>query len=299
MSKRYLVTGASGQLGGYLLRELHGRGSVVVAWSGSRRGELFGVPLQPVDLADPDAVAPAFRACRPDIVLHAAAIARLAECFRDPEQAQRVNTRGTATLAGLAAEANARLVHVSTDLVFDGESGGYREEDVPSPTSIYGQSKLAAEEAARLAPRSIVARVSLLFGPSVVGRPSFFDEQIGALRAGRPIPLFVDEWRTPLSLSTAARALVDLAESDEVELLHLGGPERLSRLEMGLRLAEFLQADPAAIVATQRDRATAAEPRPRDVSLDSSLWRKLFPATPWPNYREALAEMARMASGLV
>jgi dTDP-4-dehydrorhamnose reductase len=289
---RFLLTGASGQLGAYLLRQLTAAGADVTAWSGARRGELFGVPFQPVDLADSDAVAAAFRQARPQTVIHAAAVASIAECHRDPTRARRVNVDGTATLAELAARAGARLVLVSTDLVFDGESPPYSEGDPPAPLSIYGRSKADAEAAALAAPRAAVARVSLLFGRTLTGRPSFFDQQAEALRAGRPVTLFADEWRTPLHLATAARALVALAHSDFTGLLHLGGPERLSRLEMGHRLAHFLGADSGVLLASRRADAPAPEPRPRDVSLDSSLWRRLFPALPWPGWEEALRREA-------
>ena len=283
-----LLTGASGQLGAYLLRELAAAGMEVTAWSGARRGELFGVSLQPVDLADGDAVAVAFRQARPEAILHAAAVASVAECHRDPERARRVNVGGTAALAELAAAAGARLVLVSTDLVFDGERAPYREADLPAPLSAYGRSKADAEAAALAAPRAAVARVSLLFGRALTGRPSFFDQQADALRGGRPVTLFIDEWRTPLHLATAARALVTLARADFSGVLHVGGPERLSRLEMGQRLARFLGADPGVIVPALRADAPAPEPRPRDVSLGSSLWRRLFPALPWPGWEEAL-----------
>src|SRR5262249_55315573 len=117
---RLLITGASGQLGAYLLRELQDQADVI-AWSGSSRGRLFGFPLHPVDLGDADAVAAAFREARPEAILHAGAWARVADCCRDPQGARRVNTRGTAQLAELAAAIGSRLVMVSTDLVFDGE----------------------------------------------------------------------------------------------------------------------------------------------------------------------------------
>jgi dTDP-4-dehydrorhamnose reductase len=286
-----LVTGASGQLGGYLLRELADTGTPVTAWSGSRASRVLGVPLQPVDLADADGIAAAFREARPSAVLHAAALASVAECRRDPALARQVNTQGSALLAELASQAKARLLLVSTDLVFDGECGGYREADVPAPLSVYGRTKAEAEQAVLAVPRSVVVRVSLLFGPTHSGRPAFFDEQVAALRECRPVTLFADEWRTPLDLATAARALVAVLRSDVGGLLHLGGPERLSRVDMGRRLATYLGAEGASIVAATRDSVPSAEPRPRDVSLDASRWRELFPAQPWPRFEEALAGM--------
>jgi dTDP-4-dehydrorhamnose reductase len=284
---RVLITGASGQLGAYLLRELRG-GPGLAAWGGPTGGECLGVRCRAVDLAEAAAVAAAFREDRPDVVLHAAAWARVADCHRDPEGAERVNAAGTRALAELAGDCGARLVLVSTDLVFDGEHAPYREDDPPAPLSVYGRTKARAEAALSGLPRGVVARVSLLYGPSLAGRPSFFDDQVRALRQGRLVKLFADEWRTPLDLATAARALVELAHSDVTGVLHIGGPERLSRLEMGRRLAQFLGAGGANIVAVRRDDMPAAEPRPRDVSLDSSRWRGLFPGLPWPAWEEAL-----------
>jgi dTDP-4-dehydrorhamnose reductase len=288
---RLLISGASGQLGGYLLRELSGSPWHVVAWSGARAGEAFGTALEPVALTDSDATARAFRTARPDVVIHAAAVASVAACHRDPQLARLVNVEGSALLAELCAATGARLILVSTDLVFDGVKGAYREDDAPAPLSHYGRTKAEAEQAVLRCPRGVVARLSLLFGPGLTGGASFFDEQLRALREGGPVVCFDDEWRTPLSLRVAARALVGLASSDHEGLVHVGGPERLSRVEMGRRLAARLGADPALVVSKSRLSVAAAEPRPRDTSLDSGLWRRTFPGQAWPAWDEALDEL--------
>ena len=288
---RLLLTGASGQLGAYLLREGLRRGRAITAWSGQRRGELFGCPLRPVDLTDTDAVEAAFREAHPDVIIHAAAMAGVADCHRDPTLAEAINTRGSAWIAELAEQSGARLVHVSTDMVFDGERGGYREEDAVAPLSVYGRTKAEAEHSVLARARTVVVRVSLLFGPALGQRRTFFDEQMAALKEGRPLTLFHDEWRTPLSLLAAARGLLDIAESHIVGLLHLGGPERLSRLDMGRRLAAFLGRDPVGIVSVSRRSAPAVEPRPCDLSLDSSKWRRLFPRARGPDWDDDLREM--------
>ena len=288
---RLLLTGASGRLGGYLLRELARTEWPVVAWTGSHTGRSYGAELEPVDLADRDHVVRAFREARPTAVIHAAALASVAECHRSPERARRVNAEGSGTLARLAAEAGARLVYVSTDLVFDGRRGNYREDDPISPLSIYGTTKAAGEEAVLAVPRNAVVRVTLLFGPTLTGRPSFFDDQLAALRSRRPIRLFRDEWRTPLSLAVAAPALLAVCRADFTGLLHLGGPERMTRLEMGRRLAAYLRSDDRVFVPSGQGDAPVGEPRPRDVSLDSSRWRQLFPKDPWPTFEQALKEL--------
>src|SRR5437879_4650924 len=108
MTERFLVTGATGQLGTYLVRELLSRGHEVVAWSGSRTDRVHGVRAEPVDLTDHVRMADAFRQARPTHVIHAAAMAAVADCARDPIRADAVNHLGTARLAQLAADAGAR-----------------------------------------------------------------------------------------------------------------------------------------------------------------------------------------------
>jgi dTDP-4-dehydrorhamnose reductase len=290
MVKRVLVTGATGQLGAYLVRELIARGRQVVAWGHFGPAAVFGIPARPVDLTASAALASAFREARPDVVIHAAAMAAVSDCARDPVRAEAVNTLATGALGRLCDAAGARLVSVSTDLVFDGERAPYRETDPPAPLSVYGRTKAAAERAVLESAGQAVVRVSLMFGPSINGRANFFDGQVAALRAGQPVRLFHDEWRTPIGLATAARALIEIADADVTGLLHVGGPERMSRAEMGERLAGYLGVATAGIDAGSRLSAIG-EPRPRDTSLDASRWRGLFPATVWPGIEEALSEM--------
>jgi dTDP-4-dehydrorhamnose reductase len=288
---RILVTGASGQLGAYLLRELRRRGFEPAAWSGAQTGELFGCRLEPVNLADADAVCRAFASDAPDVVLHAAAMARIADCYRDAATARRVNFEAIAQLNDLCVAAGVRLVYVSTDLVFDGRRGNYREDDAAKPVSVYGRTKLAAEQVVLSSPAGLVLRASLLYGPSLTGRSAFFDEQIAAIVGRRPVKLFIDEWRTPLDLPTAAAALVTLALSDRAGLFHIGGPQRLSRWQMGQEIAVFLGAGGAMITAARQADVPTPEPRPCDVSLDCSKWRAAFPNEQWPTMREALPQM--------
>jgi dTDP-4-dehydrorhamnose reductase len=288
---RLLLTGASGNLGAYLLRALRGSDISVVAWSGSQACERFGFPLEPVNLGDEGQLASAFARAGPDLILHAGALASVAACYREPTSARAINLDGSEHLVSLAAERGARLVFVSTDLVFDGRKGSYAESDPPGPLSVYGQTKAAAEQQVLKCPGAVVARVSLLFGPTLIARASYFDEQITALQTGQPIRAFVDEWRTPLSLANAARSLLVLARSDYEGLIHLGGPERLSRWEMAQQTAEVLDLDPKPIERASQADLSAPEPRPRDTSLDSSRWQNWFPDQPWPTFSEALQEM--------
>jgi dTDP-4-dehydrorhamnose reductase len=241
-----------------------------------------------VDLTDQDRVTAAFRSAAPDIVVHAAALSRVDQCYRSPQLAEATNARATEQLMELADARHARLLYVSTDMVFDGEKGApYNERDSPAPLSQYGRSKQRGEMFVAGRERAVVARVSLLVGPRLHNGTSFFDEQCQALREGKPLRLFVDEWRTAIDYPTAARALWALALSDLCGILHIGGPQRLSRWEIGLQLADLLRADKTCVRPITHAEMPAAEPRPRDVSLDSSRWRRLFPDIPWRPWTES------------
>lgn len=288
---RVLVTGASGQLGSYVLSELRKRDVAAVAWSMRPNVELSGYRCESVDLRDVDQVVAAFRAAKPDVVIHAAAMSGVGDCFRDPMQARQVNATATRLLAELAERQEARLVYVSTDLVFAGDKSWYTETDCPSPLSVYGQTKATAERAVLDHRGHLVLRISLLYGPSINGRTSFFDQQVDAVRRGTAMTLFEDEWRTPLSLLVAAQGLLAAAGSTCNGILHLGGPERMTRWEIGHRLANYLGHDPSVLRKACRDDVPAGEPRPRDTSLESKVWDAHFPQVTRTPFEESLRHL--------
>jgi dTDP-4-dehydrorhamnose reductase len=277
---RILLTGAGGQLGPYVIDAVSRAGCTLIAWRGREE----------VDLIDADAVRRAYERAAPEVVIHAAAMSRPALAFAEPEAARAVNVDAARQLVELTDAAGARLIYVSTDMVFDGESAPYRESDPAEPRSVYGRTKLAAENEVLDVAANMVVRVSLLYGPSRRSvSKTLFDQQVAALRAGQGVRLFDDEWRTPLALDDAAAGLVAAALSDARGLYHLGGPERLSRFEMGQQLAELLGADSSCLQRCSRLSIQSDEPRPRDLSLDSARWVGDFANTP----RRKFADGAR------
>ncbi|QNN22784.1 SDR family oxidoreductase [Planctomycetales bacterium ZRK34] len=275
---RILVTGAGGQLGPYLIDAVSRAGCELIAWRG--RDE--------VDLTDADAVRQAYERAAADVVIHAAAMSRPALAFAEPEAAQAVNVDATRQLVELADRAGARLIYVSTDMVFDGEAAPYAESAATAPRSVYGRTKLAGEKEVLAVAANMVVRVSLLYGPSRrSGFKTLFDQQVAAMRAGEKARLFEDEWRTPLAINDAAAGLVAAAQSEARGLYHLGGPERLSRFEMGRQLAELLGAPASCLQGCSRLSIESDEPRPRDLSLDSTRWSQAFAHSPRRRFTDA------------
>lgn len=274
---RVFVTGATGLLGRWVMAIGGERGRAMVAIDGPSRG---------VDLGDARAADGALSAlARGDVVVHTAAMAAIGDCAKDPAAAKRANVDATANVAALCRARGARLVHVSTDLVFDGEAAPYAEEATPRPLSVYGATKRDAERVVLTSQDAIVVRVALLFGPSLgplgaappgapdgpTPRRGFFDMQLATIRRRGALTLFDDEWRTPLSFASAAEGLLAIASRNVDGLLHLGGPERMSRLAMGERLLRFANTrlaigEGASLLAVSRT-SVPGEPRARDVSL--------------------------------
>jgi dTDP-4-dehydrorhamnose reductase len=275
---RIVVTGASGQLGSYVLDRLEGSDHEVIGWSRSTTGSRGRFPIEPVDLIDPAALLAALDRLDPHAVLHLAAISRVDQVLADPALAHRVNVEATGSIADWAASRGRRLVSVSTDLVFDGSRSWWREDDPARPVLEYGQSKEEGERRVLRHASHLVARLPLMYGPSRCGRPTFLDGIFDALKRGEPRSLFLDEFRSPIDYATAADALVTLVESPEITgLLHVAGLERVSRFAMIRRLASHAGLPSELIQGNRQADAPGPEPRPADVSLDTVRLSVMLP----------------------
>jgi dTDP-4-dehydrorhamnose reductase len=285
---RIVMTGASGQLGTYLLDRLNGGGHEIHAWSGSQPGRRGGIGLDRVDVTSEDQLAAALAAADPEVLIHLAAISSAEAVRRDPDRARAVNIEATRRLAAWAARHDRRFLFTSTDLVFDGSKSWYREEQPAEPILEYGRTKRAAESFAIAVPRGLVARLSLLYGPARSDKPGFFDRAIALWQQGKPQAFFEDEFRTPLDYATAAEVLLRLAESETTGVIHVGGTERLSRFELMRRGALALGIDPTLVQRNHRADLNLPEPRPADVSLDTTRLARILPDLVRPSVAAAL-----------
>ncbi len=289
--RRMLVTGGSGYLGRWVVRLAQARWAVTATYCSHPVDEPGAAWVQ-LDIRDAVAVEELLTRLRPAVVVHTAAV--------NPGgggDMEGVNHLGTANVARAAAAAGARLIHLSTDLVFDGRKGRYVEEDEPNPLTPYGHSKALAEAAVRASgAAALIVRTSLIYGwrPQLDRQSRWLVEDA---RAGRPLRLFTDELRCPIWVESLAAAVVELVERDDTGALHVAGAQALSRYEFGLRLLRFHGVDPAAVIpALSRESGMQ---RPLDCTLDCSRARTLL-ATPLPGVDEALtAAGLSLSSGAV
>lgn len=278
--RRMLVTGGSGYLGGWVARLAKATWDVTATYF-SRPLDEPGVAWSPLDVREEAAVRSLVSQARPDVVVHTAAL----NPGRGVDFAA-VNAAGTRHVARAAAEHGARLVHLSTDVLFDGEKGGYVEDDPPQPVHAYGRSKAEAERAVQEAGgEAVIVRTSLIYGwRPHIGRHTQWI--IDALAAGETVRLFTDEVRSPIWVESLAAAVVELAGLAYTGVLHVAGAQPLSRYDFGLRLLQFHGVDAGSVVpANSRDLGLA---RPLDCTLDCSRARALL-ATPLPGVDEVLA----------
>ncbi len=273
---RVLITGASGFLGRYLIRDAPPQARLFLQYR-THRPQTFEkkATLLPVDFSTTDWQW--WDQVRPQVVIHTAALASLDDCERQPEFAKTMNLDATRRLAERAERSDARFLFTSTDIVFDGRKGHYREEDPPAPLNVYGRTKAEAE-AYLLAHHSdtVVVRPALFYGKSLNGRRSFTEIMFQKLRQGEPVKLFTDEYRTPLLVNDLSRALWELAFHDYRGILHLGGSPRLSRYDLGVLLCEMFDFDRTLLVPTLSRQTRFVARRPLDVSLDSSRARRIL-----------------------
>jgi dTDP-4-dehydrorhamnose reductase len=208
------------------------------------------------DVRDPAAVEALVERHRPDAIVHTA------YDQSDPD----VTGAGAVHVAQAAARLGARLVLVSSDAVFGGSETPYDESAVPDPVSAYGEAKLLAETAALASGADVVVgRPSLILGDGESKHEALFR----GLARGGDGALFEDERRCPVHVGDLAAALVELAGNEVRGVLHLGGADPLSRLELGRLVARREGLDPGALRAGRR--SDLADPGPVDVRLDSSL----------------------------
>lgn len=255
-----LVTGASGYLGSELCRRAAAAGFDVVGTWLTHAPEGFAGEAVRVDVRAAGAVRRLVAERSPDAVIHTA-------YRQDGEEAASINVDGAAAIAMAARAADARLVHLSTDVVFRGGLGRpLREDDEPDPMTPYGETKARAEAAVAAAhPQATLVRTSLIYGGPGHLPSSHERLAVAAARGEREVRFFADEIRTPAQVGDLAAAILELLERDVAGPLHLAGADALDRFAFAQLLAAARGEDPGRLVAGRRP-----PDRPGDCALDSS-----------------------------
>lgn len=284
---RLLITGASGLLGANLVlsaAEEHD----VVAVSGRWALRLPLSQAIQTDLAAPGVPRRLLEDARPDAVVHTAALADVDRCEVDPAATSRLNAELPGLLAQAARSVGARFVHISTDAVFDGLRPPYREEDLPSPVSEYGRSKLSGERAVAVAdPDALIVRTSI-YGWNAQPKRSLAEWFLSQLEEGARCRGVTDAWFTPILVDDLATLILQALTMDITGTLNLAGSECVSKLDFGRALAREFRLDESLIEPTTLGELSLTAPRPRRPCLDTARAAAVL-GRPLPSVADGLA----------
>lgn len=278
---RIAITGSTGRLGSVLVDRL------------SRDHEVIPLDRRAMDLADRQSIEHRLTGLDCEVLIHTAAITSLESCEDDPLLAMRVNSAAPGKLALWAAERRVRMIHFSTDYVFDGRLPGSRiEPEAAVPVNAYGRSKLAGERAVLAHPGNLVLRVSWLYGG---GRPSFVEQMMDLALAGEPLAAVADKWSIPTAVTDLADWLQTLLAIEVEGVLHAcAGGNPASWYDVASFIVSHLQAAGAlAHVPELRKQALGdvpamRAPRPRHTGMSNERLCAIL-GRPLPSWQQALA----------
>ena len=242
-----LITGANGFLGYYLVQQLLSPEHKIIA-SGRGASRLpqhqGNVTYVSMDLTDPFAVHDVFEKHQPDVVVHAAAISNVDECEKDQWQAYVTNVEGTLTLLSNAEEYKTQFIFISTDFVFDGESGPFDEMSRTQPVNFYGRTKRDAEDAVKEYPFAwAIVRTVLIYGHNQTGRDNILTALKKKVSAGEIYSAVNDMVRTPTYVEDLANGIAVIIEKKKTGIYHLSGEDVLTPYQMACKAAAYLQLD--------------------------------------------------------
>ena len=263
---RILITGASGLLG------------LNLALQASDSFQVFGtvfyhslvkVPFQVMqaDLTDESELAASIETSKPDVIINCAALANLEACENDPQSAQLLNAVLPERLAAISKAHSTKLVHISTDAIFDGAKGNYVEEDRPNPLSIYAKTKWEGEKAvAQTNPQALIARVNF-YGFSLSGNRSLAEFFLYNLAAGTRVFGFKDVFFCPLLVQDLGAILLEMVKKDLKGVYHVVSPQSLSKYEFGVQIARLFGLNEKLVEPVSVSQGKLTAPRSPNLTL--------------------------------
>ncbi len=262
---RILITGANGLLGQKLVKLLADNHLDLLATSqGASRIRTPGVDFLSLNITDGAAVTRAVTEYEPSVIVNCAAMTQVDQCETDRKKCWEINVVSVAHLIEAASSVGAHLLHISSDFIFDGTSGPYREEDQPNPVNFYGQSKWAAEKL--LYDSKIdwsIARTILVYGAT----PGYSRSNImlwvkQSLESGSPIRVVADQFRTPTLVEDLAQGCLLMIRKKATGIYHISGEDLLTPYDIAIITARYFSLDESLITKTDSKEFTQPAKRP-------------------------------------
>lgn len=282
---RILILGANGFVGRRILQQLAQCDNHSLTAS-SLRPDLCpgpGYEFIEADMCQAEALASLFERCRPEVVINAAALSVVDYCEQHPDEALRANTTAVEWLAQRCAESGCRLLHLSTDFVFDGHKGApYTEDDLPCPVNHYGKTKWLAEQAiVRHTANHAILRVEVVYGRPLAGQHGNIALLVKQrLEQGQSMRVASDQWRTPTFVGDICQAVEALLSPTHCGTFHIAGGEQMSIAELALRTARHFGLDTSLLEPMATATMQEATPRPQATPLSIEKARQAFGYAP-------------------
>jgi dTDP-4-dehydrorhamnose reductase len=269
MSGGTAITGASGLLGINWALQAYVREPVIMILH-DRQIPLPGAQSWRLDLSSPDGVRALLEQERPGLLIHTVALTSVEVCEQNPSLAHKINVSLAENVAVACRYTGVKLVHISTDHLFDGSRPNAREDWMPVPLNVYGKTKGEAEDrVSEICQDALIIRTNFYgWGPDY--RPSFSDMVVRALREGRSLTLFDDVHYTPTLMEPMIEAVNELVGSGAAGIYHLVGDDRVSKFEFGMALAEEFGLDRGQIRRGSIEDMPQLVRRPKDMSLSNA-----------------------------
>ncbi len=266
---KLLITGASGLYGSKLAQKALAKGLEVYS-TDIQRLSAYGNFVK-LNITDKIHVEEVFKSLKPNVVVHAATLTDVDKCETNKELAWKINVEGTRNVVEAAKASDSFIIYISTDYVFSGEKGNYKEIDAPNPINYYGITKLKAEEIVQTQKEYLIARPSVIYGSTpAAGKINFALWLIETLKKGEHAKIITDQWNSPTLNTSLAEMTLEVVERKLTGIYHLCGASKVSRFEFAEEIADAFGLDKNLL-----DKVTSSEfawpaKRPMDSSLDTS-----------------------------
>lgn len=274
-----LITGANGFVGSYLSRLLLDDYKVIATGKGDCRLDINhkNFSYQPLDFTVESEVAAVLSSYQPDVVVHAGALSKPDECELNKGRAFLTNVSATGSLLKEAARLKSFFLYLSTDFIFSGEEGMYREEDAPAPVNYYGQTKLEAESLVKQYPFDwSIVRTVLVYGNPRGGRDNILTMVAKNLKAGQPLKIFHDQVRTPTYVEDLTQGLKTIIDKRVTGVFHLSGEDVRTPYQMAVSVADYLGYDWRLIEKVTEQTFQQPARRPLKTGFDLSKAKRVL-----------------------
>lgn len=279
LRKKLLVTGSNGLLGQKLVQKLKSNQTefelIATARGENRISAKEGYEYLSMDITNPEEVNRVFDLIKPDAVIHTAAMTNVDACETEKELCRTLNVDAVEYLVKASEKHNSHFIHLSTDFVFDGKNGPYKEDDEPNPLSFYGHSKLDAEEIVRAAKTKwTIARTIIIYGiVEDMSRSNIVLWAKSALEKKQNLTIVNDQFRSPVLAEDLADGCIAIAQRQAEGIYHLGGQDLMSIVDLVRRVADYYNLDKSFIqeITTASLNQVAKRPSKTGFVIDKAI----------------------------